>query len=525
MSERHDLPVGWVMTRLDQVVSVNPKKLTPDCSPTDLFTFVPMPSVSEEFGGIDISTMRSLGEVQKGYTQFQAGDILFAKITPCMENGKIAIVPELASVCGYGSTEFHVLRPYKGVAAKWVGYCLLQIGFRREARLNMTGSAGQLRVPKPWLEGREIPVAPSPEQKRIITKIEELFSNLDAGVAALERAKENLKRYRASVLKAAVEGKLTEEWRKENPSTEPASRLLDRILTERRKKWEAEQLAKYEAKGKKPPKGWRDKYKEPSTPDTSNLPELPEGWVWATIEQICDHRPNALKAGPFGSSLKKNSYVESGYKVYGQEQVIRNDPYYGDYFITKEKYSSLNTCAVKPGDILISLVGTIGRTLVLPDDSVPGVINPRLIKASLNTELVIPKFIQLYFQSPHVAAIFKLVSHGGTMEILNMGTLKSLAFSIPPISEQMQIVRLTDQIQSLLENQGYEFSEHLTGSSRLRQAILKHAFEGKLVPQDPNDEPASELLERIKAEQKNTAGKATQQKSSRKKRKSKGGAG
>ena len=110
---------------------------------------------------------------------------------------------------------------------------------------------------------------PLNEQRRIVAKIDELFSDLDAGVAALERARANLKRYRAAVLKAAVEGKLTEQWRAEHPATEPASKLLERILAERRKKWEVDQLAKYAAAGKTPPKDWREKYVEPAGPDAS----------------------------------------------------------------------------------------------------------------------------------------------------------------------------------------------------------------------------------------------------------------
>ena len=105
-----------------------------------------------------------------------------------------------------------------------------------------------------------------------------MFSELDAGVAALERARERLKLYRASVLKAAVEGALTADWRAEHPDVEPASALLERILVERRRLWEEDQLRKFAAKGKPPPKNWRARYKEPIAPDTTGLPTLPKGW-------------------------------------------------------------------------------------------------------------------------------------------------------------------------------------------------------------------------------------------------------
>ena len=123
-----------------------------------------------------------------------------------------------------------------------------------------------------------IAIAPSSEQSRIAEALGELFSDLDAGTAALEKARDKLKLYRASVLKAAVEGALTADWRARHPQVEPASELLKRILVERRHRWEHGQLRKFEEKDNVPPKNWKAKYKEPATPDTTGLPRLPEGW-------------------------------------------------------------------------------------------------------------------------------------------------------------------------------------------------------------------------------------------------------
>jgi type I restriction enzyme, S subunit len=270
------------------VSEVNPLKGNPQLTPETLVSFVPMLAVKEEFGGADFSGVRPIEEVRKGYTQFRQGDILFAKITPCMENGKLGIVPPLMNGWGFGSTEFHVLRVSQEIETKWVAHFLSQEGFRREAQRHMTGSAGQLRVPASWLQQQTIPIAPTNEQRRIVQKIEELFSKLDAGVAALERIRAALKRYRAAVLKAAVEGKLTAEWRARHPSKETGAQLLRRILDERRRKWEQEQRAKYAKSGRQPPKGWQAKYKEPTEPDTSGLTALPEDWCWATVEQIAE---------------------------------------------------------------------------------------------------------------------------------------------------------------------------------------------------------------------------------------------
>ena len=251
--------------------------------------FVPMRAVTEEFGGIDVSDRRSFGEVKKGYTAFQAGDVLFAKITPCMENGKLALVPDLHDGVGFGSTEFHVIRACPGVTPRWLAHFLSQAEFRKFARRHMTGTAGQLRVARPWLAATTLPVAPPTEQTRIVDKLEELLSDLDAGVAELKAAQRKLAQYRQSLLKAAVDGRLTEAWRAQHGEPEESgAQLLARILRERRARWEAKQLAKFEAQGKPPQKGWQNKYSEPSTPEQAELDALPVGWTWVTIDQLAD---------------------------------------------------------------------------------------------------------------------------------------------------------------------------------------------------------------------------------------------
>ena len=333
-----------------------------------------------------------------------------------------------------------------------------------------------------FLEKSFIPLPPLPEQHRIVAKIEELFTRLDAGVEALKKIKAQLKRYRQSVLKHAFEGKLTEEWRQAHKhELEPASVLLDRIKQERHKT----------AKGK---------YKELPPRDTTDLPELPKGWVWSNFEELKKAQRNAIKAGPFGSSLKKESYVPHGYRIYGQEQVIRQNPSYGNYYIGEEKYTELKSCAVKPGDILISLVGTIGKVLILPEDSEPGIINPRLIKLSLEERLVDNKYIKAYIESSTVRDFFTLASHGETMEILNLGILRTLPIPVPSPTEQHKIVSEIERRFSVADEIEKTIDHSLKQSERLRQSILRRAFEGKLVPQEPNDEPAEKLLERIRQE-------------------------
>jgi len=198
----------WPLKPLSEVVDFNPR-LDKSAYRDDLeVAFVPMAAVDAGSGRIQVSQTKHFSKVKKGYTPFQENDVLFAKITPCMENGKMAVVPKLSNGLGFGSTEFHVLRPHEGIDSRFIYYFVSSQSFRREAAHRMTGAVGQKRVPLPFLEETLIPVPVFDDQKRIVAEIEKQFSRLDEAVVNLKRIKANLKRYKAAVLKAAVEGKL-----------------------------------------------------------------------------------------------------------------------------------------------------------------------------------------------------------------------------------------------------------------------------------------------------------------------------
>ena len=370
-----------------------------------------------------------------------------------------------------GADGVKVLKPLE-VDPKWCFYIFQAI------KLPNKGYARHFQ----YLKESYIPVPPPEQQKRIVAKIEELFSHIDAGIKALKKAKQLLKQYRQSILKAAVTGELTKEWREANKNKlEPASQLLKCILKERRRKWEEKQLEKFKAKGKVPKDDkWKRKYKEPDVPDNSDLPTIPNEWLWSGFEQVSSPQKNGMKAGPFGSALKKKFYVEKGYKIYGQEQVISGNPYSGNYYISEEKYQSLINCSVQPGDFLISLVGTIGRTLVLPNDIESGIINPRLIKITFDKEFCLPEYMQIYIASPAAKQIFKLSSHGGTMDVLNMSTLKALPLPLPSVSEQQVIVEMVNEREETIERQLKYIDNQLRLIKKNKQSVLASAFSGSL---------------------------------------------
>lgn len=190
---------------LAEAVELNPR---PDRGsiPDDLdVSFVPMAAVEAASGRMAATTVRRFGEVKKGYTMFREGDVLFAKITPCMENGKMAVARGLHNGIGCGSTEFHVLRPKPGVDAQYVYHFVSSARFRAEAAHHMTGAVGQKRVPAAFLEQCEIPLPNLNEQRRVVAELERQFSRLDEAVANLKRVKANLRRYVDACLHSAFD--------------------------------------------------------------------------------------------------------------------------------------------------------------------------------------------------------------------------------------------------------------------------------------------------------------------------------
>jgi type I restriction enzyme S subunit len=233
-----ELPEGWVWARLGQISEINPK-FNKEGLPADLeVTFLPMRCVEELTGKIDLSLTKKLSEVIKGYTSFADGDLLFAKITPCMENGKVAVVDSLKNSIGFGSTEFHVIRLYELLPEKFFFFFLTQEWLRKDAQRNMTGSAGQLRVPATYMNQIAIPLAALREQQKIVEEIENRLSIADEIEGAVEQSLKKSDRLRQSILKKAFEGKLVPQ----DPTDEPAEKLLERIKEEKGK-GEAERKA------------------------------------------------------------------------------------------------------------------------------------------------------------------------------------------------------------------------------------------------------------------------------------------
>ena len=388
--------------------------------------------------------------------------------------------------------------PKDGVDATYLAYALRSFG--RDI-LNQCSKAGTTvaSIDTLALHRYPVPLAPTNEQQRVVRKLDELLSDLDAGIAALERARANLKRYRAAVLKAAVEGRLTEKWRAAHPDVEPAAKLLERILAERRKKWEEAQLKKFAKKGQAPPKGWKDNYVEPAKPDVVSLPGLPRSWLWSSLGQcfpvVVGSTPSRGDSRYWHGDI---NWVSSGEIQFNRISETKEK-------ITAEGLANSSTRINPKGSVLLGMIGegkTRGQAAIL---DIPAANNQNCAAIWVSVTEVLPEFVYFWLWSRY--EITRSGGSGNNQPALNKSIVEMIPFPLPPVEEQREIVLEVDRYCSNLEHNLATLEVMGGRSSRLRQAILKRAFEGKLVPQDPKDEPASELLKRIRAAREAEAGR------------------
>lgn len=219
----------WKEVKLEDVCQINPKTEIKDMKDDDIVSFLPMTSVKAECNYYTEENVL-YSKVKKGYTKFKNGDVLFAKITPCMENGKVCIVDNLIQDIGFGSTEFHILRCLNNIIPKYVYYVVIQQCFRKKAKKNMVGAVGQQRVPADFMKNFDILLPSLLEQQQIVAEIEKRFLVADELEKAVNEGLEKADKLKQSILKKAFEGKLVPQ----DPNDEPASALLDRIKKEQK---------------------------------------------------------------------------------------------------------------------------------------------------------------------------------------------------------------------------------------------------------------------------------------------------
>lgn len=435
-----ELPNGWARAQLNELVDLNPKQNFDDELTAG---FVPMSHAPTNFRDKLRFDERNWGEIKKAYTNFKDGDVIFAKVTPCFENGKAALVTGLPNGIGAGSSEFFVLRPSSAeVSAKYMLALIKCHEFMREGAANMTGAVGLRRVPKQFVENYVVHVPPAAEQIRIVQKLDELLTQVDTLRARVDTIPALLKRFRQSVLSAAVSGWLTKEWHAVSGVDVPKTSWQDTTLSE---------LCVLVTSGSR---GWAD-------------------------------------------------YYSASGAIFIRSQDINTD----DLDITDTAFVKLPESSegkrtrVQPQDILITITGAnVGKVARVKQELPEAYVSQHVALVRLLNPETAP-FIELYLKDIGSGrGELTELAYGGGKPGLNLSNIRDLVFELPSRDEQTEIVRRVEQLFAFADNLESKVAAAKSRIDHLTQSILAKAFRGELVPQDPNDEPASVLLERIKAQ-------------------------
>lgn len=476
-----------VMASLGEVANEPIEQSGPPANST--FVYVDISSVDKETKTIgDAREITAEDAPSRAKQRLREGDVLVSMTRPNLN--AVAIVQSQLDGA-IGSTGFHVLR------ARWMEprflYYLVQTNTFVEAMTSVVQGALYPAVRPADIEKFQFRLPPYAEQTRIVEKLEELLGGLDAAVAELKAAQRKLASLRQSLLKAAVEGALTADWRTGNGKPqETGAELLQRILQERRARWEAKQVAKFTAQGKTPPKGWQAKYSEPVAPDATELPELPTGWVWASVEQMSD-----LVSGH--TPKDANQYSDDSGSVHwfkvGDMNVEGNERYLvaASSRFSEEVAAELGMKIVPAGTIVFPKRGGAIATNKKRRLGIPGAYDLNMMGLIATPSAA--EWLWSWFKGIDLAKL----SDGSNVPQINNPDIAPLLVPLPPQEEQQAIIEQLNIALTACDEQQSAITHALHQAAAQRRNLLKAAFAGQLVPQDPADEPASVLLERIRA--------------------------
>lgn len=493
------LPRGWKWAKLGEIASISGgitkgQKFKPGTG-TRHVPYLRVANVQR--GYLDLDEIKSIEATEDDIAtlRLQSGDILFNEGGDRDKLGRGWIWEGQLPECIHQNHVFRA-RPYvPDLNPKFIslwGNTFGQAWFMKVGKQSVNLASINMSN----LRAFPVPIAPAGEQARIVEEVDEILSDLDAGDAALEQVQLKLAHYRSAVLKAAVEGALTAEWRRQHPATEPASALLTRILAERRRRWEEEQLRKLAPAGRGQPKNWRARYKDPVPPDVVDLPPIPDGWALASMDALTCRITSGSRDwqqhyGKGSGTFVMAQNVRPGYLDLTSQQAV-NPP---------AEDPSCERSRVECNDLLVTIVGANTGDVCRVPDSLPEHYVCQSVALMRPAEAATAKFLSVYYNSPSGGQLhYRRYIYGAGRPHLSFDQLKMTPVLLPPLNEQEAIVEAVEDQLSVIDHIEADLETKLKTAQALRQSILRHAFTGQLVPQDPNDEPASELLKRIAAE-------------------------
>jgi type I restriction enzyme, S subunit len=419
-------------------------------------------------------------------TFLEPGDVLVSRMADpigraCIFHGSPQRCVTVVDVC--------IVRPGPGRAeARWLTGAINSPTFRRTVEVAASGTT-RSRISRGNLGTLNVPVPPLNEQRRIVAKLEALQARSRRAREALDAVPPLLEKLRQSILAAAFRGDLTKDWRAKHKDVEPASKLLERIRAERRKKWEEGELAKVMAKGKAP-KGdeWKAKYKEPEAADVAEMPALPEGWCWAPLPTLGElargkskHRPRNDPA-LFGDAMP---FIQTGEVARSGGRIIAHSSAYSAFGVAQSRVFPRDT-------VCITIAANIADTGILqfdacfPDSVVGFVADAGSVAAS---------YVELFIRTAR--ADLKRFAPATAQANINLEVLGKVAVPVPPQAEMVLLVERVERAMALVAAIA---SSHCSTGGKLQileQATLAKAFRGELVPQDRNDEPAEAMPARV----------------------------
>ena len=480
------LPSGWIAVELRQVCRLINGDRGPNYPTKRHYVEAGIPFINAGHlvgERVDLSDMNFISDER--YDLLRNGKVKDGDVLFCLRGslGKAALVRGLDR--GAIASSLVILRCCDATMPNYVLYFV--VGPRGKALIKQydNGSA-QPNLAAKSVGTFTLPVAPLPEQHRIVEEIEKQFTRLDVAVSTLEGVREKLKAARASVLKAAVEGRLVpteaELARREGRPYEDASKLLERILEERERKHEEAQAG---AKRKK-------KYKPPVETDVAGLPEPPEGWVWASLDALADVVGGVTKNKKLTDGREvpylRVANVQRGWLDLSEVKSI---------FAKEDKIEKLR---LVPGDILLNEGGDrdkLGRGWIWEGQLDECIHQNHVFRARVFGDEMMPKYVSHYANGVGQSYFVGSGKQTTNLASISLTNMRGLPVAVPPAAEQKRIVAEVERRLSVLDALDAAVEKNLERCTGLRQSILKRAFEGKLVPQDPNDESAQELLERI----------------------------
>ena len=517
------LPAGWTECSIGHV-TLPVSKIDPKDDPDREIDYIDISSIDNTRHVIGSVKQYRLEDAPSRARQVvRAGDVLFATVRPYLRN--IAAVPN-----DYGqqiaSTGFSVLRPAEGICPAFLFYKAISRDFVN-ALSGMQYGVSYPAVKDEHIRDQPLWLPPTEEQHRVAANIEELFSELDQGIESLKTARAQLHVYRQAVLKHAFEGKLTAQWREENTDKlEQPEQLLARIKRERAaryeqlfKEWKAA-VKTWEESGKSGKRPTRPRKPRDVSPvlGADPLVDLPTAWRWTTVLEIADLVTDGTHHTP--------DYAGSGVPFLSVKDVRHGKVSFDDCkFISRDDHEALiQRCHPEPGDLLITKSGTIGRLAIVPDREFSLFVSVALVKIQSVQAHISSRWLRYAFEHHIMGLNIDQQIKGGLLKNYHLEDLRLARLPLCNVLEQEELVYQVEEKLSVLEELGATIDQQLVKAHALRQSVLKKAFAGQLVAQDPNDEPASVLLERIKAE-KETAEtnskitkKTTTRKTTRKKR-------